>query len=213
MIRVFIVTLLAVLFTSCSSSPLPYAWQAQAKLHLDKYQEMMLKGDFFQAKYYLDDAIKEAKNDVTLETLAIVYLTQCAMEMAMNQKTSCKEYQEIKNVLVKPSFDAYAHMILNQTVNDSDRLGKYRSLFLSIKKKEVSLSDIQSLETIYTQAIGSMLVYDRGLINEKITNYMIDRASLKNMKGLMLVWLNIAQTFMTGQKLERVESQIKILSD
>jgi len=213
MIRVFIITLLSVFFISCSSEPLPYAWQAQAKLHLDKYQEMMLKGDFFQAKYYLQDAITEAKNDVTLETLAIVYLTQCAMEKVMNQKSACTEYKNIKKLVNKPHFDAYADMLLNQAVTHINLLGKYRSLYNSIKIKEVTLADIKSFDTIYAQAIASMLVYNSGLINETISSYMIDKASLENMKGLMLVWLNNAQTFMSGEKLERVKNQIKILSD
>ena len=153
----------------------------------------MLKGDFFQAKYYLDDAIKEAKNDVTLETLSIVYLSQCAMKKAMTLKTECQSYEALKRAGLKSKHDDYKKMLLSQEVDDISALGQYSSLYKGIQKKEVTLSDIKSLGTIYTQAIGAILVNNHGLMNEKIINYMIDKASAENMKGLMLIWLKKSQ--------------------
>ena len=212
MIRFFTLLLMMILLSACSSSKVAYAWQGEAKAKLAKYQEMMLKGDFFQANYYLEDAIKEAKNDTSLESLAIVYLTQCAMQKAMAQKTTCKAYQEIKALVTEPSFEAYQKLLNKQTVDDRTLLGKYSSLYQAIQKKEVSVSDIKSLPTIYAQAIGSMVIFDYDLLTKEISEYMSDKASVENMKGLMLVWLKKTALFMNGKDLKRVQSRIRVLS-
>lgn len=213
MMKTTLLTMLALLFISCSSGKVSYAWKGQTKSYLIKYQEMMLKGDSFQAKYYFEDAVKEAKNDVSLETLAIVYLSKCAMQVAMSEKTSCQEYQKIKSLLVDAKYDSYAKLLLKDKDIDVSYLNKYKSLYEAILKKEVGLSDIQSLDTVYAQALAAMLVFNHGLINEEMVYYMIDKASSENMKGLMLVWLSKAQSIVTGEKLLRVKNQIKVLSD
>ena len=213
MMKTAIFIIMPLLFLSCSSGKVSYEWKGQAKSYLAKYQEMMLKGDFFQAKYYFDDAVKEAKNDVSLETLAIVYLSKCAMQTALSQKTDCREYQEIKSMLTNPKYENYVKLLLKDERVDKRYLDKYSSLYKAIVKKEVELSDIESLDTVYAQALGSMLVFNHGLINEEIVYYMIDKASAENMKGLMLVWLDKAQSILTGEKLSRVKNQIKVLSD
>lgn len=205
--------MIALIFLSCSSGKVSYAWKGEAKSYLTKYQEMMFKGDFFQAQYYFDDAVKEAKNDVSLETLAIVYLSKCAMQTAMSQKTVCQEYEAIRPLLLNPKYENYVKLLLEDKSLDINFLGKYRSLYEAIVKKEVDLSDINTLDTVYAQALGSMLIFNQGLINEEIIYYMIDKASAENMKGLMLVWLGKAQLVLTGEKLLQVKNQIKILSD
>lgn len=213
MIKTFLLGTTALLFVSCSSGKVPYAWKGQTKSYLAKYQEMMLKGDGFQAKYYFNDAVKEAKNDASLKTLAVVYLSKCAMQIAMSQKTACQEYQQIKSLLSDSVYENYAKLLLQDESVAINELHKYRSLYEAIGNKEVELSDIVSLDTVYAQALGSMLVFNHGLMNEEIVYYMIDKASSENMRGLMLVWLDIAQSMVTGEKLLRVKNQIKILSD
>ena len=209
----FLVWAVSLLFIGCSSSKTPYAWQGEAKAYLSKYQEMMLKGDFFQAKYYLEDAVKEAKNDASLETLAIVYLSECAMQKAMFLKTSCQSYKALQDLIIRPQYEMYQKMIEGDKVDDVSALGQYRSLYEAIENKEIRLSDIRSLPTLYAQAIGSMVLFEKGLMSREISNYMIDRASQENMKGLMLVWLKKSQLFETGKRLERLKNQIKVLSD
>lgn len=213
MMKTLFILMIILVLSACSSSKVPYAWQGQTKSYLTKYQEMMLKGDFFQAQYYLDDAIKTAKNDATLETLAVVYLSKCAMNKAMNLKTQCQSYESLKSLLKQRRYDDYEKMLRGQKVDNISNLGHYYALYQAIVNKDVQLSDIKSLETVYAQAIAAIVVDKHGLMNKEISHYMIDKASHENMKGLMLVWLKKSQSFATGEALQRLKREIKILSD
>jgi hypothetical protein len=176
-----------------------------------KYQEMMLKGDSFQASYYLKDAIKEAQNDVSLRSLAIVYLGECAMQKAMGLKTQCQSYESLKNLFKDSKFEAYKAMLLSQKVKNPADLHKYQSFYEALEAKSVTLSDIKSLDTIYAQAIAARLVYEKGQITKDMLAFMIEQASSENLKGLMLVWLDIAKDMAAGEEKIRLDQKIRLL--
>ena len=203
--------IVAFFITSCGSGKVAYAWKGEAKAYMTKYQDMMLKGDRFQASYYLKDAIKEAQNDISLRSLATVYLGKCAIEKAVGIQTVCQSYTDLKPLFNDTKFEAYKAMLLDEEVTDTTLLGKYQSFYESLKAKNVGVSEIQSLDTIYAQSIAAMLALEKGQINMDIIDYMIDKASSENFKGLMLTWLKIAQKMATGEKKNRLDQKIKFL--
>ncbi len=211
--RMFLFTMMAiVIFTSCGSGKIDYAWQGEAKGYLDKYQEMMFQGDTFQAAYYLQDAIKQAQKDTSLKTLATVFLTQCAMEKAMGKETQCHAYSDLEKVYNKPQLHAYKTMLLGHHVKNPKLLGKYQGFYEALQKKAVTLSDISSLDTIYAQAIAAKLAFESGLHTKKMMNFMINQASKENLHGLMLLWLTIAKNASEGEEKKVLEHKIRLLS-
>lgn len=213
MIKVLCITLMALFLTACSSGPVSYAWQGETKSYLLKYQEMMLKGDSFQAAFYLKDAIKEARHDVSLHTLAVVYLSECAMTKALGQKYKCSKYQSLEALVNDPKLQAYDKMLGSRSLTSSDDLGKYGALHEAMKKEQVSVSDIDGLDTIYAKAIAAMLVKEKKLLTQDIVDYMIDQGSRENMKALILVWLKIAKGRASGERLAYLEQKIALLQE
>ena len=211
MINFFSALIVVILFNACSS-PVAYTWRGQAKAHLDNYQKMMLEGDHLQAEYYLLDAVKEAKLDSSLETLAVVYLTECAMNRVLNIEASCHMYTSIENLVKNEYFQGYKELLMGENISDLNGLGKYRSIYDAIKDRTVTKDDIDALETIYAKSIGAMMVERAGLASKDIVLYMIDVASKEHKKRLMVLWMKKLKVLSSKLDQEKLSKVIEVLS-
>jgi hypothetical protein len=201
--------LFVVALSSCSSSK-SYAWRGESKLYLDKYKEMMLKGDTFQASYYFKDALKYAKLDTSLNTVAMVYLNQCAMELSINKKSDCS-YIKIQSLIKNREIESFYQFLYEDKVDSVENLGKYEKAYLGMQNSSVNVAILDDYENIASKFIVAMVWKYKSFINREIAQYMVDQASENSLKGVMLVWMKILKDYLHGEEKKALEDKIILL--
>lgn len=70
------------------------------------------------AKKDYEKAIEHAKSGADLEILGKIYLTKCAMETIVGERTNCTEYEMIESTLSNQNLSAYKNFLQGSITND-----------------------------------------------------------------------------------------------
>ena len=111
MIRLFLYFLLLLLFSACTSSPQPNAWQYKSSQAFDSYKLHYMRMDDALSQESLKRALFYAKKSANMTQLATIHLGVCAMQKAVGEYRQCKEFEKIRPLVSCPKVDAYARFI------------------------------------------------------------------------------------------------------
>lgn len=216
--RSFILALLAGLFLLGCSTP-RYVYKAESAGYFQSYKEMMFKAEDFQAAYYLKDAIKSAKQEEHLDTLAKLYLGSCAIELALYKTQKCALFESIEPLLEDKKYEAYKAFILAQNFQkDAESLAKYRDFMVALEEKNPQSiqKSIEALPDIYAKAIAVSIVKRINGLSVDLINVMIEEAEKNSMKGVLLTYMKEKISYFEAhgkkEKAERLAKRLEILS-
>ncbi|PLA74130.1 hypothetical protein CYQ88_07770 [Hydrogenovibrio sp. SC-1] len=87
------------------------AWQVKAVSAFQNYQKYYLEGRVILAESERRKAISQAKQSAKLETLARVYIADCAIQAAVLNASDCALYLQVKPLVNAPELEAYYHFL------------------------------------------------------------------------------------------------------
>ncbi|KIM11457.1 MAG: hypothetical protein KU37_04370 [Sulfuricurvum sp. PC08-66] len=207
----FTTTLFIALFWSgCAKEK--HIWKINGNSHFNKYQTFLLKGDNFKARYYLEYAIKEAKNSSNLVDLATMHLGSCAMQRALFSNEACTAYDALAPHVHNDVLSTYKDFLFAVPLDAAKLPPKYHVVYKTIQAQnpEVLLDKIKNLPTPFAQAIAANVAARNGVMSLELIDYMIERASIFGYKALMMEWMRQKISFLrrTGREKEAITQEV-----
>lgn len=90
------------------------AWQVKAVSAFQNYQKYYLEGRVILADSERRKAISQAKQSAKLETLARVYIADCAIQAAVLNPSDCALYLEVRPLIKEAELEAYYNLLTGQ---------------------------------------------------------------------------------------------------
>jgi len=170
------------------------AWQVKAVSAFQNYQQYYLEGRVILADSERKKAISQAKQSANLETLARVYIADCAIQAAVLRSSDCALYLQVRPLVKAPELEAYYHLLSGDlTLSEVDKLPtQYQSFakaWLSGKTGELDKL-ILSMASVESQLVAASLVKEKLALNtrrdliQKTANYGYKLASIRWMEYL-----------------------------
>lgn len=88
--------LLVALLAGCSGGPVPPAWQANAKVSLDAFQQSYLRGETRIAEIQFEQARAELRSTGDAALVARAELIRCAARAASLEFDNCPEFEKLR---------------------------------------------------------------------------------------------------------------------
>lgn len=191
------------------------AWQVKAVSAFQNYQQYYLEGRTILAESERKKAISQAQQSANLETLARVYLADCAIQAAALSPSDCALYLQLRPLVKAADLEAYYHL-LSGTLRASEvaklppQYQSFAKIWLSGKTAELDKS-ILSMAPIESQLVAGALVKDslalktiRALI-QQTANYGYKLASIR--------WMGyLSKRTPDAEESARLLKKIKIMS-
>ena len=105
--KLFLYSLILLLFSACSFETPPNEWQFKSIDAFDSYQKNFLSSNDLLAKNDLNRAIKHAKSSDDLTTLARIYLGECALNKSVGVSDKCDNYEKISSLIKDEALNSY----------------------------------------------------------------------------------------------------------
>jgi DNA primase len=212
MIKILILSL--IFFTACSFKTPQNEWQYKSANAFNSYTKNFLGSNDILAKSDLDRAIKHAKKSADLTELAKIYLGECALNISVGKSSTCREYQNISELVQNRELQAYYALIsLHVKKQQIEFLPQvYREFALHVEREEYKKAELTLLHV--EKPISTLLC--ASLIKERVSNEtkenMIKLASFNGYKKVVLFWLDeLLKTTFNKKKKENIKKKISIL--
>ena len=209
-----ILIILVFIFSGCSFQTPPNQAQFETTNAFASYTKNFLSGNNTIAKNDIDRAINHAKKSANLDALARIYLGECALNISVGIKDSCKKYTDIKELLVDDSLEPYYSFISSHMKQTQvDKLPKVYKAFathLKTKKFNIAYKEILSMNSEVSQLVSASLIKNYLDINQM--NTIINIASFHGYKKSVLFWLSELKNITKDEILKkRISKKIEIL--
>ena len=206
--------LFILLLSACSFKTPQNEWQYKSANAFNSYTKNFLASNDVLAKSDLDRAIKHAKKSADLTELAKIYLGECALHISVGKSSTCREYQDISELVQSEELGAYyAFIALHVEKREIEFLPQaYREFALHVEKGEYEKAELTLLHV--EKPISTLLC--ASLIRERVTNEtkekMIELASFNGYKKVALFWLHeLLKTTSDAKRRENIKKKISIL--
>lgn len=160
-LKLFSLLLLLTLTGSCSLQQPKNTWQYKSVTAFEKYQQYYLENQLILATSERKKAISFAKQSAHLNTLARVYLGDCAIQYAALNKTQCKTYQQVAPIAQDAELNAYFHLLTQQlTPAQIPKLPKryqgFASALLSQNRQKIN-AEVIKIEELHSKLIAASI--------------------------------------------------------
>lgn len=180
------------------------AWQVKAVSAFQNYQKYYLEGRIILAESERRKAISQAKQSANLETLARVYIADCAIQAAVLNASDCALYLQVKPLVKAADLAAYYHMLSGElTLSEVEKLPPQYQSFAKIwlsgttSKLNESVLAISSLES---QLVAASIAKER--LTLKTLRAIIQKTADYGYKLASIRWM----TYLAGRTPDRAES-------
>jgi len=209
----FVISLL--LFFGCSTKSPQNKWQYQSYNSYKSFEKYFLEYKLDLAAIELDRARESAKVSANLDTLARIELSKCALQVALLQEFTCKDYDSLKSLIKDNELSSYYNFLsVKFDKNDLNNLPKqyhsFAEAFLSKDLKSMKKS-LKTVEPFTSQMIAASLIKEE--LDESTISMIVDKASFRGYRYAVIVWLNfqIDQSD-DPQERELLKEKLKIIS-
>jgi len=104
--------LIVLIFAGCSfKTNERFKYRVDASNSFDSFKKYYLQGKTRLASISLKRALKNAKDGSDINSIAKIYLGECALHSAMLINDTCKEYQQIKSLTNDKSLENYYQLL------------------------------------------------------------------------------------------------------
>jgi len=188
----FFVVLSLLLFSGCSLHVEKNEWQYKSSRAFHSFTKEYLSAHEILAKADKKAAEHYAKQSADLETLARVYLGECAIYKSVGVLSTCKEYQELAMVVNDATLQAY-FMFINQkltpkTVQNLPK--KYQPFAQAWYKQEYNkaFEILQKCDDDISKLLWAALIKEH--LTQQQREQMLSIASYNGYKKAVLFWLS-----------------------
>ncbi len=190
-----------------------YKYRTNSSNSFQSYTKYYLKGDTLLASSELRQAIKNAKEGSDINTLATIYLGECALHKAILIDDSCKEFNSIKEFVDDKTLQNY-YLFINKNINDLDINSlpkRYQEFALYLKNRAYNkaFEAIKSMENISSKLIAAYLIKEH-LTKDQI-RYLIKETSSMGYKKATLRWYEFLKTKASNKERETIDKKLQIL--
>lgn len=141
------------------------AWQVKAVSAFQNYQKYYLEGRIVLADSERRKAISQAKQSAKLETLARVYIADCAIQAAVLNPSDCALYLEVRPLVKVAELEAYYHLLTGQLkASEIDKLPpQYQSfgeIWISGKTSKLT-ETVLSISPLESQLVAASIAKEQ----------------------------------------------------
>lgn len=192
MIKIVLASFLIFFVSGCSFEKKINSWEKRSSSNLKMYTDAYLSSQDLVAKNSLDRAIKNAKQSDDLSSLAKVYLSECALNIAVGIDDKCSKYTNLEDVVESKRLDAYYSMIQKSIVEKQleylpSHYEGFASSFLQ-RDYQGAAKELFLIEQTSSTLICAALIKDE--LNATQREQLLKRASLYGYKKAIIFWLD-----------------------
>lgn len=212
--KLFLYSLILLLFSACSFETPPNEWQFKSIDAFDSYQKNFLSSNDLLAKNDLNRAIKHAKSSDDLTTLARIYLGECALNKSVGVSDKCDNYEKISSLIKDEALNSYFLFINLKGSSESLKSvpKQYQNISYYLKENDYKSANdmLKEIKEPTSMFLCGALLGEH--IDAKSIDKIIDIASFYGYKKAVLYWLNIKKDRTIDQiEKEKIAQKISVL--
>ncbi|WP_345993197.1 hypothetical protein [Sulfurimonas sp. HSL-1716] len=216
MIKYILLSCTLVLLAGCSFATPKNDWQINSINAYESYKRYYLKNEDNLADTDLKRAVKYAKQSADLDTLARIYLSECALHTGVLKKDSCEKYKDLDSLVVSDELHGYYLFLQNRITKEEIKNlpSRYRD-FAAFKENgdyKDAQKEVQKMDDIVSKMIAASLIKDA--LSADTVKKIIEEASFYGYKKAVVSWMKFYKTKITDDNEKGlIMKRLKILSD
>lgn len=216
MIKHLLLTCTLIFLTACSFTKPKNEWQINSINAYDSYKEYYLKGEDNLAATDMKRAIRYAKQSADLNTLARIYVSECALHVGVLANGDCEKYLSIKNLAASDELYSYYLLLQNKITEENIKYlpSKYQKFATYKLDNDLTQAETELLkiDDIVSKMISASLIKDS--LHVSTIKTLIDEASFYGYKKAVVNWMMFYKKKTTdlGEK-NLIGKKLQILKD
>jgi hypothetical protein len=187
--------LLMLLLAGCAAPRHADQWRYRAAEATLEYRDAFLEADDSLAAEAYEIAENAAKQSADLDPLARLYLSECALRLAVLDPSDCPRYRVLSRIHHDTSHDAYHALISGRLQHDQIVAlpPQYRAFAAAYASDDIDRAR-QAAETItplHSRLVASALIRDR--LDEPQVEALVDAASHHGYRRAVIAWMTYLQ--------------------
>lgn len=212
--NILLLLLMSILFLGCSFKKTPNKWEYESAAAFESYKKNFFSQNDNLAKNDLNRAIEHAKSGSDFNTMATIYLGECALNISVGVDDKCEEYLAIKDLTSDASLQPYYNFITDTLDKEQITLlpSIYQNYVWHIRYKEYTKAqqDIATMTKMSSKFLAAALMKEH--LDDKMRARMIELASYYGYKKVVLFWLAESKKWTKNKKeLELLDKKISVL--
>ncbi len=212
--KIFITLFLVLVISGCSLKTTDrYKYRVNASNSFESYQKYYLQGKTTLASVSLKRAINSAKMGSDLNSLATIYLGECAITNALFIKDNCKEYKKASTVIKDSKLENFYNLIEGKIeIVDTKKLPKNYISFAHFLKQgdyKKAFNAIKEMPSPVSKLIAASII--KNSMNTKNIEYIIDISSSMGYKNATIKWYKFLLSKSNPEKKDRILEKIRLL--
>ena len=209
----FVLLIISLLFAGCSfKTSNKYKYRVDASNSFDSFKKYYLQGKTRLASIALKRALQNAKEGSDINSIAKIYLGECALHKAMLLHDNCSEYRQIQNLTNDKYLKNYYLFIAGkfQNINISLLPESYRDFAKYLKQKNfnAAVKALYNIKNSDSKIIAASLVKDK--LSKKDIKKIIDISSSMGYKKVTARWYDFLKTKSTDKEKKIIDEKLKI---
>ena len=209
----FFILIIALLFTGCSLKVNnKYKYRVDASNSFDSFKKYYLQGKTRLASIALKRALQNAKEGSDINSIAKIYLGECALHNAMLIQDRCNEFVQIKDIISDKSIQNYYLFLTKdfQKIDTKFLPDRYRNLvnYLKQKKFKNAIKALYKIKDTDSQIIAASLIKDK--LSKKDIQNIIKLSSSMGYKKVTARWYTLLEAKSTAAEKRVIEKKLKL---
>lgn len=194
----------------CGSIPAP-EWQERGYVYLNHFIDAYMAGETETANTYFRMLMKNLEKTGDPDIVIRGPLTQCAMDKALLQKTSCEAAKKYENVLKNYQNSQYVRFLAEKGDQHRDIPEKYAAIYQSVKQCDLKKVEkrLSRYDSPLSHLIAVSIAYENRCYNEKIIQDAVDIAASRGWRLAVLAHLTRLQEYFDGTDQSENAQQIR----
>jgi len=211
----FVLLIVSILFTGCSfKTGYKYKYRVNASNSFDSFKRYYLQGKTRLASIALKRALQNAKEGSDINSIAKIYLGECALHKAILLQDNCEEYRQIKNLTNDKYLENYYLFIVGKFQKTDIALlpEQYRDFARYLKKREIksAVKALYDIKNSDSKIIAASLIKDK--LSKKDIKKIIDISSSMGYKKVTARWYTFLKTKSTDSEKKVIEEKLNIFN-
>ena len=212
--KIFITLLLLLFISGCSLKTTDrYKYRVNASNSFESYQRYYLQGKTTLASVSLKRAINSAKLGSDIDSLATIYLGECAITNALFINDNCKEYKKVSAIIKNSKLENFYRLLRGKVETvDTKKLPKSYISFADFLKKgkyKKAFNAIKDMPSPISKLIAASIIKEN-LSTEEI-KYIIKVSSSMGYRNATIKWYKFLLSKSSPKEKVRILKKIRLL--
>ncbi len=209
----FIILTVIILFTGCSfKTSDKYKYRVDASNSFESFKKYYLQGKTRLASIALKRALQNAKAGSDINSIAKIYLGECALHNAMLIKDNCSEFAQIKDIINDKTIQNYYLFLIGdfQKIDTQFLSKQYRDFTKYLKQQDIknAIKALHKIKDIDSQIIAASLIKNK--LSKKDVKDIIKSSSSMGYKKATARWYKFLMKKSTADEKRVIEKKLKL---